>query len=341
MNRIGFVALSCLLATPLHAEEEFFKGKTITIVNSTGNGGSYYNVAMAMTRHMPKYIPGRPAMVVQSMPGGGNVLATNFMYTNAPKDGTYIATINNSIPLHQVLDGRGVRYDADKFHWLGSTGTYNSVAYVWHTSNVMTYKDLFTKTVILGGTGVGSSIVIYPTITNAMLGTKFDIVLGYKTTADIDLAMERGEVQARTGSYTGLVSDHPDWIRDKKVRILFQIGSKPDPALKDVALMTDLARSDEDKQIMKLVSSPIDVGRPYLTPPGVPEDRVEILRQAFQQTLRDKEFLAEMAQMGHDIDPVSAEELTQIVHETVSASPELIAKAKTYINSLEHRSKDK
>ena len=130
---------------------------------------------------------------------------------------------------------------------------------------------------------------------------------------DIDLAMERGEVQARTGSYTGLLADHPDWIRDKKVRILFQIGSKPDPALKGIPLMTDLARNDEDRRILKLVSSPIDVGRPYLTPPEVPADRVEILREAFQKTLRDKDFLAEMAQMGHDIDPVSADELTEIV----------------------------
>ena len=128
MNRIAIAGLLCLLTAPLHAEEDCFKGKTNTIVNSTGNGGSYFNVAQAMTRHMPKYIPGKPAMIVKSMPGGGNVLATNFMYANAPKDGTFIATINNSTPLHQVIDGRGVRYDAAQFNWLGSTGTYNSVA---------------------------------------------------------------------------------------------------------------------------------------------------------------------------------------------------------------------
>ena len=336
MNRMAIVALTCAAAaTPLHAEEDFFRGKTITIVNSTGNGGSYFNVAQAMTRHMPKYIPGKPSMIVKSMPGGGNVLATNFMYANAPKDGTFIATINNSIPLHQVIDGRGARYDAAQFNWLGSTGTYNSVAYVWHTAGINSYKDLFTKSVILGGTGVGSSIVIYPTITNAMLGTKFNIVLGYNATIDIDLAMERGEVQARTGSYTGLVGDHPDWMRENKVKILFQIGSKPDPALKDVPLMTDLAQTDEQKRILKLMSSPIDVGRPYLAPPGVPADRLEILRNAFQQTLRDKEFLAEMAQQGHEIDPVSAEELTKIVIDTVTTPPELIEKARKYLGPTE------
>ncbi len=335
MNRIAFLALSCLVAAPLHAEEDFYKGKTITIVNSTGNGGTYYGVAMAMTRHMPKYIPGHPTMVVKSMPGGGNVLATNFMFTNAPKDGTYIATINNSIPLHQVLDGRGVRYDAAQFNWLGSTGTYNSVAYVWHASEIKTYKDLFSKSVVLGGTGLGSSIVIYPTITNAMLGTKFNIVLGYNSTMDIDLAMERGEVQARTGSYTGLVSDHPDWLRDQKVRFLFQIGSRPDPALMGVPLMTELASTQEQKRILKLVSSPIDVGRPYLAPPGVPADRLEILRNAFQQALRDKDFLAEMAQQGVGIDPVSAEELTQIILDTVTTPPDLVEKTKKFVGTME------
>jgi tripartite-type tricarboxylate transporter receptor subunit TctC len=329
----GIIGLATTISA--HAQEEFFKGKTITVINSTGNGGSYYNIAQALTRYMPRHIPGRPTMIVRSMPGGGNLLATNFMYNRAPSDGTHIATINNSIPLHQVLDGTGVHYDASKFQWLGSTGSYNSVAYVWHTAGIRTFKDLLEKEVILGGTGVGSSIVIYPTATNNLLGTKFKIVLGYNSTADIDIAMERGEVEARTGSYTALQSEHPEWLKDKKVIILFQIGNKRDPALPDVPLLTELAKTDEQRDILKLISSPIVLGRPYLAPPNTPADRLGILREAFAATMKDKGFLDEMAKLTTEIAPMSAEEVTQIIADTVNASPQVIAKAKAIVGPSE------
>ena len=315
--------------------QDFFAGKTMTIIVSTGAGGSYYQVAQSFSRHMPKYIPGNPTMIVKAMPGAGNVLATNFLHNIAPKDGTTIGTINNSIPLHQVLDGKGVHYDSRNFNWLGSTGTYNSVAYIWHTAGIKTLKEVMEKEVILGGTGIGSSIVIYPTVMNNLLGTKFKIVLGYKSTMEIDIAMERGEVQARTGSYTALVSEHPDWLKDKKVVILAQIGGKKDPLLPDVPLMTDFAKNDEDRQIIQLISSPIALGRPYLTPPQIPADRLAILRKAFDATLRDKGFLDEAKKMDIDIDPVSGEEITKTVMDTIKAPPAVIAKAKTFMGGAE------
>jgi tripartite-type tricarboxylate transporter receptor subunit TctC len=284
---------------------------------------------------MPKYIPGNPTMIVKAMPGAGNVLATNFLHNIAPKDGTTIGTINNSIPLHQVLDGKGVHYDARNFNWLGSTGTYNSVAYVWYTAGIKTLQDVMKKEVILGGTGIGSSIVIYPTVMNNLLGTKFKIVLGYKSTMEIDIAMERGEVQARTGSYTALVSEHPDWLKDKKVVILAQIGGKRDPQLPNVPLMTDFAKNDEDRQVMQLISSPIALGRPYLTPPGIPADRLAILQKAFDATLRDKGFLDEAKKKDIDIDPVSGAEIAQTVKDTINAPPAIIAKAKTFMGGSE------
>jgi tripartite-type tricarboxylate transporter receptor subunit TctC len=315
--------------------QDFFAGKTMTIIVSTGAGGSYYQVAQSFSRHMPQYIPGNPTMIVKAMPGAGNVLATNFLHNIAPKDGTTIGTINNSIPLHQVLDGKGVHYDARNFNWLGSTGTYNSVAYVWHTAGIKTLQDVMKKEVILGGTGIGSSIVIYPTVMNNLLGTKFKIVLGYKSTMEIDIAMERGEVQARTGSYTALVSEHPDWLKDKKVVLLAQIGGRKDPQLPNVPLMTDFAKNDEDRQVMQLISSPIALGRPYLTPPGIPADRLAILQKAFDATLRDKGFLDEAKKMDIDIDPVSGAEIAQIVKDTINAPPAIIAKAKTFMGGSE------
>ncbi len=337
-GRARLLAVCALLAgAPAFAQEDFFRGKTITIVNSTGNGGGYYNVAQIFARHMPRHIPGNPAMIVKSMPGGGNVLATNFMYTSAPRDGTHIATINNSIPLHQTLDGRGVRFDAGKFNWLGSTGSYNSVAYAWHAAGVKNVADLRQKEITLGGTGAGSSIVIYPTVANNLLGAKFRIVLGYNSTTEIDLAMERGEVQSRTGSYTDLLSERANWVTEKKIDILFQVGAERHPALKDIPLMTDLAGDDEQRAILKLVSSPIALGRPYLAPPGTPPERVAVLRQAFQATMRDPGFLDDMAKLGHEVDPKSGEYIARIVAETIGAPPSIVAKAKTAIGETQAR----
>ena len=336
MKRIAVVSVftlaSCAGAV---GDDGFFRGKTITIINSTGNGGSYFNLAQSVSRYMPKYLDGAPAMIVKSMPGAGNVLATNFMYNAAPKDGTHIATINNSIPLHQVINGRGVQYDATKFNWLGSTGTYNSVAYVWHTAGVRSVKDLETKEVLLGGTGPGSSIVIYPAAMNKILGSKFKFVLGYKSTHEIDLAMERGEVQARTGSYTGLRADHPDWISQKKVDIILQIGGKRDPDLKDVPLLTELAKNDAQRDILKLISSPISLGRPYLAPPGIPADRLATLRKAFMATLKDPGFLQEAKKMDHEIDPLTADEVAKIVSDTINAPKDAIATAKDIMGGVQ------
>ena len=194
---------------------------------------------------------------------------------------------------------------------------------------------MFQREVVLGGTGVGSSIVIYPAAMNSLLGAKFKIVLGYKATSEIDLAMERGEVQARTGSYTGLRSDHPDWLSENKVDILMQIGSKRDPDLPNVPLLSELGRSDEERKILELISSPIALGRPYLAPPGVPADRLAILRAAFDQTLRDEAFLAEAHKMDHEIAPQSAQEVANIVEATIKAPAEIIQRAKDVMGPME------
>lgn len=308
--------------------EDFYKDKTITIIVSTGAGGSYYNIAQAFSRHMPKYIPGKPGMIVKAMPGAGNVRATNYLYNQAPRDGTTIGTINNSIPLHQALGGKGVRYDVRNFYWFGSTGTYNSVAYIWHDKGIRTFDDLKKKEVNLGGTGAGSSIVIYPRVMNRFLGTKFKIILGYKSTGQIDIAMQAGELAARTGSYTGLVSDHPDWLKEKKVVIVAQIGSKRDSRLKDVPLMTELTSDSEHRKILGLISSPIAVGRPYLAPPGVPKERLAILQNAWDKAIRDKAFLAEMKKLRTEIDPISGSEVTAVIKTTMAAPKDIIEKAR-------------
>ena len=310
------------------AEVDAYKGKTVTLITSTGVGGTYDLVARLLARHMPRHIPGNPIMIVQNMPGGGNVLATNYMYNIAPKDGTAIATIHSAMPLHQVLDGQGVRYDADRFNWLGSTGAQNEVILVWHTVGVTTIQQATEKEVILGGTGAGSGIVIIPTLMNSLLGTRFKIVTGYRTSEEVNLGLQRGEVQARAFGFGSITSQHPDWLRERKVVFLAQAGARREKLLPDVPLLTELAKNDEQRRIMQLVSSAPALGQPYIAPPGVPADRLAILRKAFGATLRDNAFLADAERIGFSVEPMSAAEAGRIVRETINAPAEVVARAK-------------
>jgi tripartite-type tricarboxylate transporter receptor subunit TctC len=330
--RILSWAMLLLVAWPAVAgtpdKLEFYKGKTITLITSTGAGGTYDVVARLVARIMPRYIPGNPTIIVQNMPGGGNVLATNFMYSIAPRDGTAIATIHSAMPLHQVIDGQGVRYDADQFNWLGSTGPQNEVILVWGTAGVRTIEDATEREVVLGGTGTGSGMIIIPTMMNNFLGTKFKIVTGYRTSEEVNFGMERGEVQARAFSFGSITSQHPDWLTEHKVTFLAQAGAKRDKLLPDVPLLTELAKSKEQRRIFQLVSSAPALGQPYVAPPGLPADRLAILRGAFAATLKDEAFLAEAARIRFDIDLLNSEEVAQIVRETTHAPPDIIAKAK-------------
>lgn len=335
-------ALGALLIGTVPAfADNFYEGKTVTVITSTGAGGTYDIGARAIARHMPRFIPGKPTMIVQNMPGAGNVLATNYMYTIAPKDGSSIAVVHAAMPLHQVLDGRGVRYDASKFNWLGSTGSENEVIIVWHTAGIKTIEDAKKKEVILGGTGEGSGIFIIPTAMNNVLGTKFKMVIGYKSSEDVNLAMQRGEVQARAFGFSSIMAQHSDWVRDKLVDILAQAGTKRDHRIQNVPLLIELTKTEEDREIMALISSPAGVGHPYLAPPDVPADRLAILRSAFISTLKDKSFLAEAARLQLEVDPMDAAEVTAIVSETIKTPPAVVAKAKIAMGQADEGGKAK
>lgn len=327
-------AAGAMLPGRAHSDS-FYEGKTITLITSTGVGGSYDVMARAISRHMPRYIPGKPAMIVQNMPGAGNVLATNYMYNIAPKDGTAIAVVHAAMPLHQAIDGRGVRYDASKFNWLGSPGSENEVIIARKSVGIRSIDDARAKPVILGGTGEGSGLFIIPAAMNNVLGTKFKMVIGYKTSEDVNLAMQRGEVQARAFGYDSIVSQHPDWLRDKTIDIIAQAGVRRNKDLPDVPLLTELAKNETDREIMALISSPAALGQPYLAPPGIPADRLEILRQAFAATLKDKSFLEDAAKLNLAVDPMDADAVRAIVNKTISAPPEVVAKAKIAIETTD------
>ena len=310
---------------------DFYKGKTVTIVTSTGAGGGYDLAARLIAKYLPRRLPGVASVVVQNMPGGGNLRASNYLYEIAPRDGTTIGVLENAMPLKQVLDNANVRFDSTKFNWLGSTGGHNEVVMALGSAGIESVDDLRKREVALGGTGPGSSIVMYPAAMNNVLGTKFKIVTGYTSSTEIYLAMDRGEVVARSGTIASVNNWRPDAIATGKIKILAQIGLKRDAQLPDKPLISELADNAEKREVLNLVSSPGALGQPYLAPPGVPEDRITLLRTVFAQTLRDPDFLADAAKIQAEIEPMSGDQVAAIIKDVVGAPLAIIEKARAAI----------
>lgn len=312
------------------AQGDFYKGKTIELIISTGVGGGLDTNARMVARHLPKHIPGNPIIVAKNMPGAGHVRAANYLYNTAPKDGTTIGSLIPAFILAQVLNRTdAIQFDAAKMPWLASTSASNSTVYVSKSIGVNSVDDAKKKSVVMGGTGAGSYTTLYPIVMNHILGTQFKIVSGYSSTAEIGLAMERGEVQGRAGNnFNSLKSENPELLRDGKIVILVQVGLERDPEFNSVPLMTDFARNDEERQILKLFSADVVIGRPFLTAPGVPADRVEILRKAFAAMTKDPDYLKDSAQANLDVQLVEGARIQKIVEELVGSSPEVVAKAK-------------
>ena len=309
----------------------FYKGKSLTIVTSTGAGGGYDLVARLIARHLPKAVPGIAGIVVQNMPGGGNLRAANYMFEIAPKDGTVIGVVENAIPLKQVLEPTNVRFDVTKFNRIGSTGGHNEVIMALGSAGVRSVEDLKTREVVLGGTGPGSSIVVYPAAMNSVLSTRFKIVTGYTSSSEIYLAMDRGEVVARSGTVPSINIWHPGWVAQGKIKVLAQVGLKRDPQMPDIPLISELADTPEQRDVLSLISSPAALGQPYYAPPGVPAERIALLRAAFMDTLRDPDLLAEAAKIQAEIEPMSGELLTQIILSVIGAPSNIVEKARAAI----------
>ena len=327
----GILSVGAALAVSAQAQTaaEFYKGRQMSIIVSTGSGGGYDTLARALARFLPKYIPGNPTFVVQNMPGGGHMLAANHIYNVAPKDGTILAALNQNVPAHQVLDGAGVRYDAGKFIWLGRFTESNPAMAVWHTAPVKTFEDATKTEIIIGATGEGSSSYRYTTAINNVLGAKFKIIKGYKTVPEVLVAMERGEVQGRAGGLSAYEDSNPEWITEKKIRFLLQIGTTRDGGeLNDVPLWTELAKTDEQKEILNLIAAPTNLGRPINTPPDVPADRIAVLRKALEEAVKDPQFIEEGKKLSFETDFRGWQETTKIIEQTMNASPAAVAKAK-------------
>ncbi|MEA2993138.1 MAG: hypothetical protein QOD40_2058 [Alphaproteobacteria bacterium] len=310
-----FAAAAAAMPAPSAADDKnFYEGNTINIIVGFGPGGGYDLYARLLAQHLGKHIPGHPTVIVQNMAGAGGVRAANYVYTAAPKNGTVIAAVNQFAPMFQLLGGSVGEYDAAKVSWLGSMASSNNVVYVWHASGIKTLDDAKKQEVPLAGSGVISDANIYPAIFNAMVGTKFKVINGYDGSNDSNLAIERGEVDGRGGgAYSTLVSTRPQWLSERKVNIIAQIGLEKDPDLKDVPLLNDLAKTEEEGQIAALVTLPVAIGYNNWVAPEVPADRVEILRKAYAETLADPELLADAKKLQLDIRPKTGAQLASLV----------------------------
>ena len=339
MRRIFAVAavaiISSALAHPARAQDvaAFYKGRNVNMEIGYSVGGGYDVYARMVARFIGRHIPGSPTIVAKNMEGAGSLRLANWLYNVGVKDGTEMGTIGRGVAFDPLLGNKAAQFDANKFNWIGSANDEVSVCVAWQNAGINKFEDLYTKQLTVGGTGGGSDTDVFPAILNAVLGTKMKVITGYPGGNDVNLAMERGEVAGRCGwSWSSVVATHKDWLAQKKITILVQLGLSKHPDLPDVPLVTDLARNDEERAILKLIFARQVMGRPFLAPPNIPAERAAAIRQAFVDTMKDKDFLAEADKAQLEITPVGGPEVEKLVREVYQTPPEIAAKAAKVLN---------
>ena len=327
-----FAALLVLAAAPLRADPvaDFYAGKQIQFIVRTTPGGDYDQLSRILARFMGKYIPGHPSFVVNNMPGGGGIVAANYLQLIAPHDGTVIEIVSQGLAADQALHiSAPLKADLRSFNWIANVVYSNQLLAVWHTSLTKTLEDAKKRETLIGTTGAGSASVQYPAFFNNVLGTKFKIVFGYPGGKEIDLAMERGEVEGRgINPYAGYMASEPDWIPTKKIIPLIQVGQEKEPALPDVPLLLDQPVPPQDKPLLDFMSRGAAVGRPLATSPGVPAERVAALRNAFNETIKDPQFAAEATAQHLTIRPMTGDRLAKLIDGMISAPDDVRARVK-------------
>ncbi len=304
---------------------DFYKGERITLTVGYSAGGGFDTRARLVARFMGRYIPGNPDIVVQNMPGAGSKRLANHLYNVAPRDGTVIGSFNQTMATDNLFKVPGTEFDGRKFLWLGSLLKSPAICFAWKGSGIETMADLKSKKFIVGATGTGAPTYILPVTMNHFLGTQIEVIPGYKGSNGVMLAIEQREVQGICGTnWDSLVATKPDWISEGKVTIIGQMGLAKDPALPDVPLMLDLVEDENDKAAWKLLFVNRSMANPFAAPPGLPEDRIQALRRAFDATVRDPEFLAEAEKLRMSIRPNTGEEIDALLEQVYAAPAHVV-----------------
>ena len=331
-TRLSLAAFfTCAMAGAACADavEDFYRGKQMRMIIRSSAGAGYDTYARLLTKHMAKFIPGKPTILNVNMPGAGGILAANHVAVQAPRDGTTLTIVSVGLPMDQAT-GLNPSFKADltAFNWIGNLSDSNQIMQTWHTSPTKTLDDAMKRETIIAAAGAGSFSSMIPSALNSILGTKFKIII-YQEGLEPNIAMERGEVEGRgTESYVTTASVTPQYLTDKKINILVQIGLKRDKAMPDVPLLLEYARNEEQRQILDFFSRAVLIGRPIATTQDVPKERVEALRRAFDLTMKDPEFIADAKFQRADISPMSGEETQKLVSDLINAPQSVRDKVK-------------
>jgi len=324
---ILLLAVTGAQAQTAATSDDFYKGKTVRIIVTTAAGGGYDLITRAVARTLPKYVSGSPTVIVENMPGAGSVNGTNYIYNVAAKDGTVIGQIGNQIPFAPLLHVPQTQFDPLKFQWLGSPSSDIGILIVWHGASVETIADAKSRDVLMATSGGGSTSTFYARVLNSALGTRLKILTGYNGTNDAYLAMERGEVDGFPSVFwSSLKATKPDWIRDKKIKLLVKYGSRgTDPELAAVPFADDLATTPDDKLLLAMATAPLNLGQPYIMPPGVPAAHVQTMRNAFMGVFDDNGFRNDAKKLGFEVDaPKTGAQLEDIVRQAYGAPQKVI-----------------
>jgi tripartite-type tricarboxylate transporter receptor subunit TctC len=320
------ITLVLASAAPCAAQHDpvadFYRGKTINVFIGVGAGGEYDLQARLVAKYIGRHIPGRPNVVPQNMTGASGLKMLNFLYNQAPRDGTSIGMIQNGFPAAQAIGRPGIQFDANQLLWLGTIAPVVETMAIWHSAGVQNIDDARKKEIVVGATARGGITFTYPALMNELLGTKFKVVTGYTGGNEINIAMERGEVEGRNNSWSSWKVTKKAWLKEKKLHVIAEAGAKANDL--DAPAIEQLVKSQADRQLVDLIMSGAALGRPMTTTPGVPEERLGALRAAFLAVMKDPEFVAETAKINIEIDPVSGEAMQKIVA-NVLATPKPVA----------------
>jgi tripartite-type tricarboxylate transporter receptor subunit TctC len=319
---VGALAASSFAPAQAQSVEEFYTGKTITLSIGFTPGGGYDLYGRLVARHLGKHIPGKPGIVAQNMPGAGSMRAAQHLFSIAPKDGTALATFGRQMGITPLLNP-AAQYDGTRFTWLGSVTNEVSTCVTWNTSPVKDWNGLLKHPVTFAGDGPGADPDVFANLYNNVFNTKIKIISGYRGTNPMILAMERGEVDGFCGlSWSTVKARHMDWFKNKTMNVLVQAALQKEADIPEVPLALDLAKTEEQRQILKVILTSQEIARPFAAPPGVPAARAQALQRAFAATHRDPQYLAEADKQRIDISPVSAEQVLQALKRLESAPPQ-------------------
>jgi tripartite-type tricarboxylate transporter receptor subunit TctC len=327
---VAALALAGLMAgTPAaRAEtvEDFYRGRSISVIVGYGPGGGYDAYARLLARHMGRHIPGRPSLVAQNMPGAGGLKATQYLYEVAPKDGTAFGTVARGQPLAPLLGNAG--FDALRFTWIGSVSDEASLCLTWQGSKARTWQDLLSQETLFAGEGPGSDPDMFAMALNRILGARIKLITGFHSTREMTLALQRGEVEGICGvSATTLLGQHAEWLANGKLNLLAQMALRKDDRFPGVPLVTDLASTQEQRQIIRLIVAAQAIARPFFGPPGIPADRKLALRDAFDKTMNDPEFRSEAQRARMDVNPMPGAQIESFLRDLYATPKDLVQKA--------------